>query len=144
MEKSGMTYLNPTSSAGNGQDAGQVIDVTSTRSTQTEFAAGGSQTPASYSLLISQEGLTGGSNLFPQTVEGTVPYFKTNYNAIAVTGTYNTMGQHALHTQSINCYGVGDCLIGSQFLNSSGGFRDEADEGAHPFDLQYSRGQHGV
>jgi trimeric autotransporter adhesin len=130
------TYFNPTSSLDNGQDAGQVIDVTSTRSTQAEFAAGGSEIPSSISLLISQEGLTGGSNLFPQTIEGAVPYFKTNYNAIAVTGTYNTMGQHALHTQSINCYGVGDCLIGSQFLNSSGGFRDEADEGAHPFDLQ--------
>ncbi len=37
---------------------------------------------------------------------------------------------------AINCYGVGDCLIGSQFLTASGGFRDEADEGTHPFDLQ--------
>ena len=37
---------------------------------------------------------------------------------------------------SINCYGVGDCLIGAQFLTSDGGFRDEADEGAHPFDIQ--------
>ena len=65
-----------------------------------------------------------------------MPYFKTNYNAVSVNGTYNTMGQHVLDSKAINCYGVGDCLIGSQFITSSGGFRDEADEGAHPFDLQ--------
>ncbi len=44
----------------------------------------------------------------------------------------------------INCYGVGDCLIGSQFMTASGGFRDEADEGAHPFDLQVAGGYGGV
>ena len=129
------TYLNPTSSLRNGEDAGQVIDVTSTRSSAAEFAAGGSAEPSSFGLFIKQEGLTGGSNLFPATIEN-VPYFKTNYSALAITGTYNTMGQHVLNSQSINCYGVGDCLIGSQFINSSGGFRDEADEGAHPMDLQ--------
>ncbi len=112
-----------------------MIDVTSTRSTAAEFAAGGSGLPSSFGLVIKHQGLTGGSNLFPQTIES-VPYFKTNFDAINVTGTYNTMGQHALDSQTINCYGVGDCLIGSQFMNSSGGFRDQADEGAHPFDLQ--------
>jgi trimeric autotransporter adhesin len=128
------TYLNPTSPLGDGLDAGQIIDVTSTRNSAAEFAAG-SGDPNSYGLMIRQEGLTGGSNLFPETIEN-VPYFKTNYSALSVNGTYNTMGQHSLHSQAINCYGVGDCLIGSQFLTSSGGFRDEADEGAHPFDLQ--------
>ncbi len=128
------TYLNPTSLL-DGADAGQVIDVTSTRSSAAEFAAGGAEEPSSVGLQIKHEGLTGGSNLFPATIEN-VPYFKTNYNALSVLGTYNTMGQHALDTQVINCYGVGDCLIGSQFINASGGFRDEADEGAHPFDLQ--------
>ncbi len=130
------TFMNPTSPNGNGEDAGQLIDVTSTRSSAAEFAAGGTEEPSSFGLLIKHEGLTGGSNLFPQTIES-VPYFKTNYNAVAVEGTYNTMGQHALTTQSINCYGVGDCLIGSQVITASGGFRDEADEGAHPFDLQF-------
>ncbi|MBB5327307.1 SGNH/GDSL hydrolase family protein [Tunturiibacter gelidoferens] len=129
------TYLNPTASAGDGVDAGQIIDVTSTRSSQAEVAAGGSTDPNSYALEIRHQGLTGGSNLFPETI-GSVPYFKTNYNAMSVTGTYNTMGQHILDAQQINCYGVGDCLMGSQFINSSGGFRDEADEGAHPFDIQ--------
>jgi hypothetical protein len=98
-------------------------------------AAGGSGDPNSFGLVITHQGLTGGSNLFPAAL-GSVPYFKTNYNAVNVTGTYNTMGQHVLDSNSINCYGVGDCLIGSQFINSSGGFRDEADEGAHPFDIQ--------
>jgi len=129
------TYLNPASLLRNGEDAGQVIDVTSTRNTAAEVAAGGSATPSSFGLLIKHDGLTGGSNLFPATIEN-VPYFKTNYNAVNVTGTYNTMGQHVLDSHTINCYGVGDCLIGSQFINSSGGFRDEADEGAHPMDLQ--------
>jgi len=128
------TYLNPTSPLDNA-DAGQVIDVTSTRSSTAEFAAGGSEDPSSTGLLVKQAGLTGGSNLFPQSIEN-VPYFKTNYNAMAVEGTYNTMGQHSLNAQFINCYGVGDCLIGSQVIKASGGFRDEADEGAHPFDIQ--------
>jgi trimeric autotransporter adhesin len=128
------SYLNPTSPVG-GQDAGQVIDVRSTRNTAAEVAAGGSSDPNSFGLLITHQGLTGGSNLFPAGL-GNVPYFKTNYNAVNVTGTYNTMGQHVLDSNAINCYGVGDCLIGSQFITSSGGFRDEADEGAHPFDIQ--------
>jgi lysophospholipase L1-like esterase len=129
------TYLNPTSSATPGQDGGQVIDVTSTRSSAAEFAAEGVQAPGSFALSIRHAGLTGGSNLFPQELEN-VPYFKTNYTAMTVNGIYNTMGQHLLDAQGINCYGVGDCLMGSQFMLASGGFRDDADEGAHPFDLQ--------
>jgi trimeric autotransporter adhesin len=128
-------YMNPASPRGNGIDAGQVIDVTSTRNTAAEVAEEITADPSSYALVIRHEAFTGGSNLFPATIEDP-PYFKTNYNAINVTGTYNTMGQHGLDAQRINCYGVGDCLIGSQFIVSSGGFRDEADEGAHPFDLQ--------
>jgi len=128
-------YLNPVSAATVDQDAGQVIDVTSTRNTAAQFAAGGGQEPGSYGLLVRHEGLTGGTNDFPGSIES-VPYFKTNYDAINVNGTYSAMGQHALDAQSINCYGVGDCLIGSQFITASGGFRDEADEGAHPFDIQ--------
>ena len=129
-------YMNPTSSLQNGEDAGQVVDVSSTRSSAAEVAAGGSSDPSSFALLIKHQGLTGGSNIFDPSL-GSVPYFKTNYNAMNVTGTYNTMGQHILDSQVIDCYGVGDCLIGSQFIVSSGGFRDEADEGAHPFDLQF-------
>jgi lysophospholipase L1-like esterase len=129
------TFLNPTSPLSDGNDAGQVVDVTSTRSSQAEVAGGGSSDPSSFGLLIRHQGLTGGSNLFPQSL-GSVPYFKTNYNAMSVTGSYNTMGQHILDAQLIDCYGVGDCLMGSQVMVSSGGFRDEADEGAHPYDIQ--------
>jgi lysophospholipase L1-like esterase len=129
-------YLNPTSATIPGLDAGQVIDVVSTRSAAAEFASGtASQEPTSGALFITHEGLTGGNNLFPQSIE-TVPYFKSNYLAMSVVGTYNTMGQHILSGHGINCYGVGDCLIGAQIITASGGQRDEADEGAHPYDLQ--------
>ena len=128
-------YLNPVSSGSSNEDAGQVIDVTTTQNTASQFAAHGGEEPASFGLVVKHEALTGGSNLFPADIE-TVPYFKTNYDAMTVVGTYNTMGQHALAGHQIDCYGVGDCLIGSQFINASGGFRDEADEGAHPYDIQ--------
>src|SRR6185437_9501320 len=91
--------------------------------------------PSSYGMIITHKGLTGGSNLYPATIEST-PYFKSNYSALSVQGSYNTMGQHVLAPKNIECFGVGDCLIGSQFILASGGFRDEADEGAHPMDLQ--------
>jgi trimeric autotransporter adhesin len=130
------SYFNPTSALQAGQDAGQVIDVMSTRSAAAEFASGaGSQDPTSGGLFLTHEGVTGGNNLFPQSIEN-VPYFKSNYVGLSVTGAYNTMGQHVLAPYENSCYGVGDCLIGSQILVSSGGFRDEGDEGAHPYDLQ--------
>jgi lysophospholipase L1-like esterase len=129
-------YLNPVNPVSGGNDAGQVIDVTSTRSAASVFQQTGAEEPASFGLVVSHEGLTGGSNQFPADVESSVPYFKSNYSALSVGGTYNTMGQHVLVPTNIACYGVGDCLMGSQFLKASGGFRDNADEGAHPFDLQ--------
>jgi trimeric autotransporter adhesin len=129
-------YLNPTSAISPGQDAGQVIDVVSTRNAASEFASGtASQEPSSLGLVVSHEGLTGGNNLFPATIES-VPYFKSNYSALNVTGIYNTMGQHVLEGGGIQCYGVGDCLAGSEVITASGGFRDEADEGAHPLDIE--------
>jgi lysophospholipase L1-like esterase len=129
------SYFNPVSVSLPGGDAGQSIDVVSTQNTATVFGHTGGETIGSYGLVITHEGLAGGSNLFPAEHE-TVPYFKTAYSALMVTGTYNTQGQHVLAPDAINCYGVGDCLIGAQFVTSSGGFRDEADEGAHPMDLQ--------
>jgi lysophospholipase L1-like esterase len=130
-------YLNPTSAIQAGQDVGQVIDVVSTRNAAAEFASGaGSEEPTSGAVVVTHEGLTGGNNLFPAGIEGRVPYFKSDYSALTVTGTYNTMGQHVLSPSGINCYGVGDCLMGAQIMTASGGFRDEADEGTHPFDIQ--------
>ncbi len=129
------SFLNPTSPVVKGQDAGEAVDVVSTRDAAAEFASElGTEEPASVALFVTHEGLTGGNNLFPAGIEK-VPYFKSNYAAMPVQGTYNTPGQHSLIPQAINCYGVGDCLIGAQVINASGGFRDEADEGAHPYDL---------
>lgn len=130
------SYFNPLNFLQSGHDAGQVIDVASTRSVQTVLQQTHSGLPYSMGLEINHRGLAGGSNLYPANIESPVPYFKSTYNALSLNGTYNTFGQHVLASNVINCYAVGDCLIGSQFITSSGGFRDEADEGAHPFDLQ--------
>ncbi len=127
------SHMNPVSSSG--VDAGESFNVVSTQNTASIFAQGGAQGIGSFGLVINHSGLTGGSNLFPASLE-TPPYFKTGYSALAVNGTYNTQGEHVLSPSTINCYGVGDCLIGSQFLTTDGGFRDEADEGTHPFDIQ--------
>jgi len=130
-------FLNPVNLAAAGFDAGQVIDVTSTKTAPVVLATTGSGQPSSAVLELSHHGLAGGSNLFPVGIEGArAPYFKSNFNTLSVNGSFNTLGQHVLSPNSINCYGVGDCLIGAQFITASGGFRDEADEGAHPMDLQ--------
>lgn len=130
------SYFNPFGWTNPGTDPGQLIDVVSTRSATSVSSQTHSQEPASLGLMITHKGLTGGSNQFPATIESPVPYFKSTYSALAVAGIYNTPGQHVLDPRDIDCFGVGDCLIGSQFMRASGGFRDEADEGAHPFDLQ--------
>ena len=131
------TYLNPVNLFDPGFDAGQVLDVTSTRSEASVMQTMHTAQPASSALGIYHQGVAGGSNQYPYTIEGAkIPYFKSNYVALSVNGTYNTLGQHGLQPNTIKCYGVGDCLIGAEFLTASGGFRDEADEGAHPMDLQ--------
>ena len=86
-------------------------------------------------LRIVQNGVTGGNNLFPENIVATAPYFKTTYTALALEGENNSEGQHALFNSVQECFGVGDCLMGSRFLTSSGGSRDNADEGTHPFDI---------
>ena len=130
------SYLNPVNTLLPGNDAGQVLDVVSTRSAASVYQQTGNHEPSGFGMTISHAVLTGGSNQFPSDIESTLPYFKSNYSALSIAGTYNTPGQHVLVPTSIHCYGVGDCLMGSQFLTSSGGYRDNADEGAHPFDLQ--------
>ncbi len=132
------SYLNPMNQGFPGLDVGEALDVTSTRSASSVHQVTGSRQPTSMAISITHEGLTGGSNQLPATIAGNNgPYFKSNYVAMSVAGTYNTPGQHVLDSHEINCYGVGDCLMGSQFMLASGGFRDEADEGAHPMDLQF-------
>jgi lysophospholipase L1-like esterase len=129
------TFVNPVGVVSPGINNGETIDNVVTRDTAAAHQQSGSSIVESHGLMVTQEALGGGSNLFPGSLES-VPYFKANYSAIATNGSYNAAGQHALNQQTIDCFGVGDCLMGSQFLLASGGFRDEADEGAHPFDLQ--------
>ena len=130
------SYLNPIDVVNHGLSTAQAIDDVSTQSEASLFQQTGNQEPGAFGLAITQEGLAGGSNLFPEQIESPGPYFKMGYSALSVQGTYNTQGQHGLVPETINCFGVGDCLIGSHFINASGGIRDSADEGAHPFDLQ--------
>ena len=121
-----------------GLDAGRTITVNSTEPASQVFAESGSGEQFSLGLVINQNGLEGGSNVYPKALQGTIPYFKSTYGATLVTGRNNTLGQHVLNTSNQTCYGVGDCLAGGMFVTGSGGFRDDADEGTHPFDLQVS------
>ena len=129
------SYSNPVDVVGHGLSIAQSIDDASTQSASSLLMQTGNSIPGAVGLSITQEGLAGGSNLFPEQIESP-PYFKMGYSALFVKGVYNTQGQHGLVPQEIDCYGVGDCLLGSQFIYASGGIRDSADEGAHPFDLQ--------
>jgi len=130
------SYMNPLDVVRHGLSTAQAIDDVSTQSEASLLQQTGNSIPGAVGLAITQEGLAGGSNLFPEQIESPGPYFKMGYSALTVQGTYNTQGQHGLVPETINCYGVGDCLIGSHTINASGGIRDSADEGAHPFDLQ--------
>ncbi len=131
------TFFNPINTQGT-QNNGAAIDIQSTQSAPSVLAETGQAIIYSTGLAISQEGLTGGNNTYPSHVQGSVPYFKTTYSALNLTGSSNTPGQHILAPESQSCFGVGDCLMGSLVMLASGGFRDDGDEGAHPFDLQYS------
>ena len=129
------TFVNPLG-LGNGSNIASTVAQVTTRTAQQAVAARpGIAGPNSYVLDLMQTAPTGGSNQFPATHE-TVPYGKSNYGVLQLTGTYNTQGQHVQLGNTVYCYSVGDCLAGGQFITSSGGYRDEADEGTHPYDLQ--------
>ncbi len=130
------SYLDPENVNRPGIETGQTINVVSTRNGAAIKRLTGTNSPASFAMQITHQGLSGGQNLYPKTIEGLVPYFKSGYSALGVGGVYNAQGEHVLVPEGISCYGVGDCLIGAETITSSGGFRDEADEGAHPMDLQ--------
>lgn len=129
------TYLNPKSSLSLGDEVAQAIDVTTTYSIQADNAANHQEEIQATGQSVTLSALAGGSNLAPSEL-GSTPYFKSGYTVQELTGNYNTPGQHILDQMVTNCYSVGDCLIGSQFLFSSGGFRDNSDEGTHPYDVQ--------
>ena len=114
---------------------GSSLTQVTTRTAQQMFALKPSTGLNSIVMSLTHNVLTGGVNQFPADVEA-VPYQKSNYGILSLVGNYHTQGQHVQFGSEMNCYAVGDCLAGGQFVRSSGGFRDEADEGAHPFDLQ--------
>ena len=132
------SFLNPLPPQNPGLNAAKTITVVSTQSAQAVRAATGSGQVFSTGLVINNQALAGGSNQFPASVQGSVPYFKSTYTGLSVTGTNYTLGQHVLFGETQDCYGVGDCLMGGMYMRASGGFRDNADEGSHPFDRNFA------
>ncbi len=130
------TFLNPQNPVG-GNNA-QTIDLTATETTAAAYARTGGEQISYTGLQINTNGLTGGNNEFPRVVQGTFPYGKSTYSAMEMYSLYNTPGQHVQSGQTQHCYGIGDCLLGAHIMTSAGGFRDDADEGTHPFDIQIS------
>jgi hypothetical protein len=135
------SFFNPLPLQDGGQNAARSINLLSTQSAQSVLAATGSGGITSVGLNITSTGLAGGTNVFPAAIQGSVPYFKTTYSAETMTGQNYTLGQHVLFNEAQNCYAVGDCLMGGEFMQASGGFRDDADEGSHPFDRNFTEDQ---
>ena len=129
--------LNPTPVQSPGMNSAQSIDVVSTQNIANVLATTGVNSMFSTGMAITSNAFAGGSNVYPAHIQATVPYFKTTYNALNAVGVNNTIGQHILVGEQQNCYAVGDCLMGGYYMVASGGFRDEADEGSHPFDLNF-------
>ena len=132
------SMLNPLNGLNADPSTGLAVNVTMTQPIAAVVAATGNSSVGSTGIAVTEQALTGGSNTYPVQVQGSVPYFKSTYSALTLLGNNNTSGQHILTGQTQNCYGVGDCLFGGEFMVSSGGFRDDADEGAHPLDLSVS------
>ena len=121
-----------------GRDSGGLQYGTNIARTDVQHVGNVTSTLQTTALRLQQTGLRGGNNLFPETVTSNLPYFKTTYGTLIEQADNYAAGQHVMDTRVTNCYGVGDCLVHGDFLTSSGGFRDSADEGAHPADLQYT------
>jgi len=129
------TYVNPVSPSGS--STAEVLKQITTNSDANSPVAGSGVGSTRLTFSVSNTVMAGGSNQLPGDIENP-PYGKANYGVSLQTGNYSAAGQHVQDQHFINCYAVGDCLEGAWFLNSSGGYRDIADEGAHPFDLQVS------
>jgi hypothetical protein len=140
-ERDGATFesfLNPAPRSSPGLQSAKSVHVVSTDNIANILAATGVNSLVSTGLAITNDALAGGSNVNPAHIQTTVPYGKSTYGALTEVGTNYTLGQHILSGQSQDCYGVGDCLMGGIFMRASGGFRDETDEGSHPFDLNFT------
>ena len=131
------TVVNPLAPGAGAYNASSIAQIMTRTAQQTMAARPGIAGPNSFVMGLTQTAPTGGSNQFPASHES-VPYGKSNYGVLQLNGVYNTQGQHVDFGNTVSCYSVGDCLAGGQFVVSSGGYRDEADEGTHPFDLQVS------
>jgi trimeric autotransporter adhesin len=129
------TFVNPVNPSGN--STAETLNQISTNSDANSPIAGSGVGSTRMTFSVSNTAMAGGSNQLPGDIENP-PYGKANYGVSFETGSYFTAGQHVQNEHVINCFAVGDCLEGSWFLTSSGGYRDIADEGAHPFDLQVS------
>ncbi len=127
------TYMNPVGPSGG--STSETLSQISTNSDVNSTVAGSGVGSTRMTFSVSNTAMAGGANQLPGDIENP-PYGKANYGVSLQTGNYFTEGQHVQDEHVINCYAVGDCLEGSWFLTSSGGYRDIADEGAHPFDLQ--------
>lgn len=128
------TFVNPVN-PGNGNSTAEILNQITTNSDANTNVAGSGVGSTRLTFSVSNTVMAGGDNQLPGNIESP-PYGKANYGVSLQTGNYYSEGQHVQDQHIINCYAVGDCLQGAWFLTSAGGYRDVADEGAHPFDLQ--------
>jgi len=131
------TAVNPLAPLATFSSAASITAVETTSAPQLQTLRPGALGVGTAALSLTTKAPAGGSNQFPSDVEQP-PYFKNTYSVLQLQGVYNTQGQHVQMGNEVYCYAVGDCLAGGQFIYSSGGYRDEGDEGAHPFDLTIS------
>jgi len=132
-----VTAVNPLAPEATANTGASITEVETLSGPQLQALRPGAVGISTEALSLTTRGQAGGSNQFPQGIEQP-PYFKSTYGVLQMQGIYNTQGQHVQTTNDVYCYAVGDCLAGGQYIYSSGGYRDEGDEGAHPFDLNIS------
>jgi lysophospholipase L1-like esterase len=132
------SYNNPLPLLEDGVESAQTVTLVTTAPTAQVAATTHGGEIFANGLTVNVDALAGGSNVFPGQLQGTVPYYKTTYTGLQLNGSSNTLGQHVLFGEQQNCYAVGDCLLGGMFLQASGGYRDDADEGTHPFDRTFT------
>lgn len=127
------TFVDPVNAAPG--SIGETLSQITTTSDANSRVAGSGIGTTRLTLSLFNNVYAGGSNQSPSNIES-APYQKANYGVASQMGNYFAAGQHVQDEHTINCYAVGDCLEGSYYLTTEGGYRDISDEGAHPFDLQ--------
>ncbi|MEO6922461.1 MAG: hypothetical protein ABI142_01420, partial [Bryocella sp.] len=130
------TALDPLPPSTDGTAAAMSVTNTSSRSAAQFSTLPSGGTLASYAQTLSNTAVGGGNNQFPEGTGSGIPYFKSTYGVELLTGNYNSEGQKVQFGNVENCYGIGDCISGAQYITSYGGLRDSSDEGVHPWELQ--------